>query len=181
VEQLLSGGLSTICWGPSHTLRVGDRLHGEPIKRQYMNYFKMGDGPYYVFYTPYHLPHVQIVDTVARGLFERRHRRPDGARYATSSRLPSDLSAGDSSMASAVSCATAPSTTPTWFAATRCFRWAFEGCKLKRDVPKDQPIRVDDVVSPVVGCATNSPEQDRHRCKSLRSWLVAAEPAGGTS
>jgi predicted homoserine dehydrogenase-like protein len=39
-----------------------------PIRRQYLNYFKMGDGPLYLFYTPYHLPHVQIATTVARAV-----------------------------------------------------------------------------------------------------------------
>ncbi len=39
-----------------------------PIKRQYMNYFKMGEGPLYVFYTPYHLPHVQVATTAARAV-----------------------------------------------------------------------------------------------------------------
>ena len=39
-----------------------------PIKREYMSYFKMGDGPLYVFYTPYHLPHLQLPLTVARAV-----------------------------------------------------------------------------------------------------------------
>lgn len=39
-----------------------------PMKRQYMNYFKMGKGPLYVFYTPFHLPNFQIATTVARAV-----------------------------------------------------------------------------------------------------------------
>jgi predicted homoserine dehydrogenase-like protein len=38
----------------------------DPIKAQYMSYFKMGTGPLYVFYTPYHLPQLQLPHTVAR-------------------------------------------------------------------------------------------------------------------
>ena len=50
-----------------------------PVKKQYMNYFKMGDGPLYVFYTPYHLPHVQIASTVARAaLFKDATVAPQG-------------------------------------------------------------------------------------------------------
>jgi len=30
----------------------------EPILRQYASYLKMGEGPYYTFYIPYHLPHL---------------------------------------------------------------------------------------------------------------------------
>ena len=35
-------------------------------KRKELAYYKMGDGPFYVFYTPYHLPHIQIASTIAR-------------------------------------------------------------------------------------------------------------------
>jgi len=45
---------------------VGHSDH--PIKQQYLNYFKMGEGPLYVFYTPYHLPHVQIATSAARAV-----------------------------------------------------------------------------------------------------------------
>ena len=51
-----------------------------PVKRQYMDYFKMGEGPFYVFYTPYHLPHLQIITTVARAvLFHDPTVSPQGA------------------------------------------------------------------------------------------------------
>jgi predicted homoserine dehydrogenase-like protein len=42
-----------------------------PMKRQYMNYFKMGDGPLYVFYNPHHLPNFQVPATVARAALFR--------------------------------------------------------------------------------------------------------------
>ena len=42
-------------------------VHSEqPIKRQYLQYFKMGDGPLYLFYTPYHLPPFQLPATIGR-------------------------------------------------------------------------------------------------------------------
>ncbi len=37
-----------------------------PGQREYLRAFKMGDGPLYCFYTPFHLPHVQVVPTIAR-------------------------------------------------------------------------------------------------------------------
>ena len=40
----------------------------DPADLAYMNYFKMGDGPYYCFYTPYHLPHLQVLTTIARAV-----------------------------------------------------------------------------------------------------------------
>jgi predicted homoserine dehydrogenase-like protein len=38
----------------------------EPIPKQYLKYFKMGDGPFYIFYTPWHLPQAEAPLTAAR-------------------------------------------------------------------------------------------------------------------
>ena len=38
------------------------------IQQQYLNYYKMGDGPFYVFYTPYHLCHLEAPLTAARAV-----------------------------------------------------------------------------------------------------------------
>jgi predicted homoserine dehydrogenase-like protein len=52
----------------------------EPIPQQYLRYFKMGDGPFYVFYTPWHLPHAEAPLTAARAaLFDDASVTPLGA------------------------------------------------------------------------------------------------------
>lgn len=69
VEQLLERGLVDYTLGAepgTGAFVVGYNDH--PIKQQYMSYFKMGDGPLYLFYTPYHLPHLQLSLTVARAV-----------------------------------------------------------------------------------------------------------------
>ena len=44
-----------------------------PVAAEYLKYFKMGDGPCYVFYTPWHLPQAEAPLTAARAaLFEMR-------------------------------------------------------------------------------------------------------------
>ncbi|MDH3202969.1 MAG: hypothetical protein OEM15_18925 [Myxococcales bacterium] len=61
------GGLVEYTIGAApHTGAFVIGYNEDPVNQQYMNYFKMGDGPLYCFYTPYHLPHLQIVTTVAR-------------------------------------------------------------------------------------------------------------------
>ena len=40
----------------------------QPMKQDYLKYLKMGEGPFYVFYTPFHLPQLEIPITVARGV-----------------------------------------------------------------------------------------------------------------
>jgi predicted homoserine dehydrogenase-like protein len=51
-----------------------------PLQRQYLHYYKMGDGPFYVFYTPYHLCHLEAPLTAARAvLFHDAAVAPRGA------------------------------------------------------------------------------------------------------
>jgi predicted homoserine dehydrogenase-like protein len=38
----------------------------DPDAARYLRYFKLGDGPLYVFYTPFHLPHLEVGLTAAR-------------------------------------------------------------------------------------------------------------------
>ena len=55
----------------------------KPIKQQYMQYFKMGDGPLYLFYTPYHLPPFQLPATIGRiALFNDPAVTPQGPPVA---------------------------------------------------------------------------------------------------
>ncbi|MBT8399708.1 MAG: NAD(P)-dependent oxidoreductase, partial [Rhodothermia bacterium] len=40
--------------------------HDDPIQQHYLNLYKLGEGPIYCFYTPYHLCHFEVPNTVAR-------------------------------------------------------------------------------------------------------------------
>jgi predicted homoserine dehydrogenase-like protein len=42
--------------------------HHDPVQQHYLNLYKMGEGPYYCFYTPYHLCHFEAPNTVARAV-----------------------------------------------------------------------------------------------------------------
>jgi predicted homoserine dehydrogenase-like protein len=50
-----------------------------PYQRDMMSYYKMGDGPFYLFYRPYHLCHVEAMESIAAAaldgvsLLEPRH------------------------------------------------------------------------------------------------------------
>lgn len=167
VEQLLSGGLVDYLLGAEpHTGAWVLAYTENPIKRQYMNYFKMGDGPYYVFYTPYHLPHVQIVDTVARaGLFGDATVAPIGAPVCDVLTVAKkDLTIGDTlDGIGGFMCYGTIDNADVVRRDTLLPMGLSEGCKLKRDIPKDQPIRVEDVVFPSGRlCDKLRQEQDRH-------------------
>jgi predicted homoserine dehydrogenase-like protein len=42
--------------------------HHDPKQRHYLNLYKLGEGPLYSFYTPYHLCHFEVPSTVARAV-----------------------------------------------------------------------------------------------------------------
>ena len=69
LEQMLNGGLVDYILGaePGPGVFVLG-YNDQPIRQSYMKYFKMGDGPLYVFYVPYHLPHLEVPLTAARAV-----------------------------------------------------------------------------------------------------------------
>lgn len=142
-----------------------------PEKRKLMAYLKMGDGPLYMFYTPYHLPPWQIPHSVARAaLFSDPTITPRGAPSCdTVSYAKRDLKIGE---------------TLDGMGGFTCYglveRYevcANEGflpiavsldCVLTRDVNKDQPIRYADVRLPAGRLV------DKLRAEQAQRFPVAA-------
>jgi predicted homoserine dehydrogenase-like protein len=79
-EHLLNGGIVDYLLGAepgNGAFVVG--YDENPFRQKYLKYLKMGDGPFYTFYTPYHLPHLEIPITVARAvLFQDATVSPKG-------------------------------------------------------------------------------------------------------
>jgi len=44
----------------------------DPLQSRYMEYYKMGAGPYYLFYRPYHLCHVETPNAIAEAVIRKR-------------------------------------------------------------------------------------------------------------
>jgi predicted homoserine dehydrogenase-like protein len=67
LEQMLDTGLVDYILGAEPAPGVFVLGYNEdPLQQQYLNYYKMGEGPLYVFYTPYHLCHLEVPLTAAR-------------------------------------------------------------------------------------------------------------------
>ncbi len=55
----------------------------DPLQARYLAYYKMGDGPFYLFYRPYHLCHLETPRAIAQAVLERRPiLSPDYGRVA---------------------------------------------------------------------------------------------------
>jgi predicted homoserine dehydrogenase-like protein len=122
-----------------------------PIKQQYMKYFKMGDGPLYMFYTPYHLPQVQLPLTVARAvLFDDPTVTPIGAPVVDVITVAKrDLKAGERlDGIGGFTCYGAIENYEVSAKENLLPMGLSEDCRVKRHIPKDQAIGYSDVDLP---------------------------------
>ena len=125
--------------------------HDDPKQRHYLNLYKLGEGPLYSFYTPYHLCHFEVPQTVARAvLFGDATIAPLGAptvEVVTTAKR--DLKAGEVldglggydtyGVAERADVTAAEELLPMGVA---------EGCTLTHDVAKDSVITYADVLLP---------------------------------
>jgi predicted homoserine dehydrogenase-like protein len=71
-DQMLATGLVDYALGAAPHTGAFVIVHEEaPLKKVQLAYYKLGDGPFYVFYTPFHLPHLQIASTIGRAVILR--------------------------------------------------------------------------------------------------------------
>lgn len=128
----------------------------DPQRRPYMEYFKMGEGPYYVFYVPYHLPHLEAPLTVARAVdFADAAAAPAGAPVCEVIALAKrDLTAGETldGIGGFLTYGVIDNT-DTCRAENLLPMGLADGAELVRDIPKDQPLTFDDVHFPADGLA----------------------------
>lgn len=125
--------------------------HDDPKQKHYLNLYKLGEGPLYSFYTPYHLCHFETPLSVARVvLFGDAVIAPiDGPLVDVITTAKIDLKAGTEidSIGGYHTYGEAENSDIT--AAQNLLPMGLaEGCKLKRDVKKDQAITYDDVELP---------------------------------
>jgi predicted homoserine dehydrogenase-like protein len=68
-DAMLDTGLVDYALGAApHTGAFVVVHEDSPLKKAQLAYYKLGSGPFYVFYTPFHLPHIQIASTIGRAV-----------------------------------------------------------------------------------------------------------------
>jgi predicted homoserine dehydrogenase-like protein len=152
-EDFRNGGVVDYALGSEpHTggaFVVGHNEH--PVQREYLAYFKLGPGPLYMFYQPFHLPHLQLPHSVARAvLFDDPTITPRGAPVCDAITVAKrDLKAGETldgmggftcyGLVESYEISASRQLLPVVLSV---------GCRLKRDIPKDSEISYHDVVLP---------------------------------
>jgi len=137
-----------------------------PVQKHYLNLYKLGTGPIYTFYTPYHLCHFEVPNTVARAvLFGDAAISPIGppmvdvvatAKIELTARQVLDgighyMTYGQCENAEIVN---GEGLLPMGLA---------EGCRLKRDIARDKVLTYEDVDLPPGRLSDRlRAEQNRH-------------------
>ncbi|QMS89632.1 Gfo/Idh/MocA family oxidoreductase [Nostoc edaphicum CCNP1411] len=125
--------------------------HDDPKQQHYLNLYKLGEGPLYSFYTPYHLCHFEVPLSVARAvLFGDAVMSPlAGPLVDVVTTAKIDLKAGETldgigyymtyGQCENSNIVQQQNLLPIGLA---------EGCRLKRDISKDQVLTYEDVELP---------------------------------
>ncbi len=176
-EELLSGGPGLVDYVVGASPGPGVFVLGtidDAVQRHYLNLYKLGTGPLYCFYTPYHLCHFETPASVARAvLFHDAALAPRGAmcvEVATATKVP--LAAGQVldgighyhtyGLAENADVARRENLLPLGVA---------EGCTLRHEIAKDQVLTYADVVLPEGRLI------DRLRREQAVHFQTAAQPA----
>ena len=152
IDKVMAGGLVDYIIGAEPGPGVFVLGHNDhPERRGYMKYFKMGDGPLYPFYVPYHLPHLEVPLTAARAvLFQDAAVTPIGGPVCDVITIAKrDLKKGErldgiggftcyGMLENSVVC-NEDDLLPMGLS---------EGCRLLRDIPKDRALTYKDVIVP---------------------------------
>lgn len=154
-DQMLGTGLVDYALGAApHTGAFVIVYEESPLKKAQLAYYKLGDGPFYVFYTPYHLPHIQIASTIGRAVI---HRDPTVAPIAgpvceVVAVAKRDLKAGERLDGIGGFCTYGLIDNATAARAMAALPIGLsEGCVLRREVLRDTVLSFDDVGTPPGG------------------------------
>jgi predicted homoserine dehydrogenase-like protein len=151
-DKLLDGGIVDFLEGASSAngafvLATAD----DDVKQEYLEYLKMGKGPLYAFYTPFHLPQLEIPNTIARvALFADAAVAPIGASscdavcFAKRELKQGEILDG----IGGCTCYTLMENYATSREEGLLPMGVSEDCKLMRPIEKDVPIKYEDVELP---------------------------------
>lgn len=151
-DKLMPGGMVDYLCGarPGNGAFVLARTENAE-RASYLDYLKMGSGPLYAFHTPFHLPHLEVTNSVARAaLFGDAVVTPLGVPVADAVAVAKrDLKAGEVLDGLGGYCC---------YALLENYREArgegllamgvATGCRLRRAVPRDRTLTLDDVELP---------------------------------
>lgn len=147
--------------------------HPDAKQRHYLNLYKMGEGPLYSFFLPYHLVHFEVPNAIARvALFRDSVAAPLGGPVVEVCAVAKrELRAGEVLDDYGMYMTYGEAVNVTEMSEMRYLpEGLVEGCRLKRDIAKDQVITYDDVDLPPHRLADQLRAEQYHRFRG-ETWL----------
>jgi predicted homoserine dehydrogenase-like protein len=148
-DQMIGTGLVDYAVGAAPHTGAFVIVHEESqLKKVQFAYYKLGKGPFYVFYTPFHLPHIQIASTIGRAVI---HHDPTvapigGPVCEVVTVAKRDLRAGERLDGIGGFCAYGLIDNVAAVRAMGALPIGLsEGCVLRREVSKDEVLSFNDV------------------------------------
>jgi len=174
IEQLRElGGIVDYVVGTPLTKVFCLAEHVDPKQRHYLNLYKLGEGPLYSFFTPYHLVHLEVPNAIARVVLFRDS-------------VASPLGGPVVEVCAVAKCDLASGTTLDDYGMYMTYGEAVnvdemsqgrylpeglvEGCRLKRAISRDCVITYDDVELPP-GRIADRLRAEQYRHFRGESWL----------
>lgn len=167
------GGVIDYVVGTPHTKLYVLAEHPDPKQRHYLSLYKMGEGPLYPFFTPYHLVHFEVPAAIARVvLFRDSLAKPLGGPVVEVCAVAKrDLKAGEVLDDYGMYMTYGEAVNADEMCSRRYLpEGLVEGCLLKRDVAKDTVVTYDDVELPA-GRLADRLRAEQYRVFRGETWL----------
>src|SRR5262245_6901175 len=147
--------------------------HPDPKQQHYLNLYKMGEGPLYSFFIPYHLVHFEVPNSIARVVLLRDSLAPPlaGPVVEVCAVAKRDLKAGEILDDYGMYMTYGEATNVDEMSKGQYLpEGLVEGCKLKRNISKDSVLTYSDVELPP-GRLADRLRAEQYRHFRAESWL----------
>jgi predicted homoserine dehydrogenase-like protein len=168
------GGIVDYTVGPSLIKVFCLAEHTDPKQRHYLNLYKMGEGPLYPFWIPYHLVHFEAPNAIARVVLFGDELAPplDGPVVEVCAVAKRDLKAGEVLDEYGMYMTYGEAVNVDEMSAQQYLpEGLVEGCTLLRDIAKDQPLSYRDVRLPE-GRIADQLRAEQYRHFRGENWLT---------
>jgi predicted homoserine dehydrogenase-like protein len=159
--------------GPSSVKIFCLAEHPDPKQQHYLSLYKMGDGPLYPFWIPYHLPHFEAPSAIARVVLLEDHVAPalDGPSVEVCAVAKRDLKVGETLDEYGMFMTYGEAVNADEMSVGRYLpEGLVEGCRLRHDIAQDAVLTYDDVDLPA-GRLADRLRAEQYRRFRGESWL----------
>lgn len=167
------GGIIDYVVGTPHTKVYCLAEHPDPKQQHYLELYKMGDGPLYPFFVPYHLVHFEVPNSIARvAIFRDNVAKPVGGPVVEVCAVAKrELKEGEVLDDYGMYMTYGEAVNSDEMSSKRFLpEGLVSGCRLTSDIKKDQVISYDDVLLPE-GRLADKLRNEQYKYFRNEDWL----------